>query len=522
MKDRDIILGVLRRIERRLWIRRALQEIAFGACVVLFSIIAFQSVSPAPVDGMRPAAARAAVATALLLLAIYIAWRVSRPVTLAQAAGEADYRARLRDELKSAYCFVNSPDSSPFADLQIARAAKTAAGLHPVSIVPAEPPRSLLAAIALGAILAFTSGVTPRVSHSWDVADPRLEISGEAPQDLRALLEDAPANEQIERLDRALEALQNSDSPAQAKSRAVAQARDAIEQANMEAAAAREGLAKLAEIMQGKPGFEETAQALKQGNIEEAMERLREMQAAVDSGDAGRIGEDDAASAADEGQGAEGNLERELEQAGRDLGGTDAKVNQDTVDRVLRSLERAGEQIEVQNRVNSVKRRMESNLVATSQRSALTASQFGQRANAPNPTPSPDTGNSEIQGGTMYRQGAVAREEDDDALRDGSKTGSASGQSSALALEGAATQRLEAQLKLETIGRRDDSDADSPGAQGWFYSASREQKSLLELENVRGHSNAAREGAMGHARVPMRQKRIVKDYFLNLHESESK
>jgi len=79
-------------------------------------------------------------------------------------------------------------------------------------------------------------------------------------------------------------------------------------------------------------------------------------------------------------------------------------------------------------------------------------------------------------------------------------------------------------LKLETILHKDDAGEEPNGKvdAGWFYSASREQKSILEIENVRSRASYDREHAITHDRVPVRQKNIVKNYFLNLHESERK
>ena len=216
-------------------------------------------------------------------------------------------------------------------------------------------------------------------------------------------------------------------------------------------------------------------------------------------------------------------MSQALESAGRDLASKTVAVNQDAINRVISTLERANERIEVQNRVNSVKRRMEDNLVATSQRSQLTASQFDNRTNAPNPTSAPETGHSNMRGGTLFRQAAVAREEGETAS-EGSQTGDASGDSAALPLEGAATRRLDVQLKLETIVQKDGmaEEPNDKGDQGKFYSASREQKSMLPMENVRLRADYDRENAISHDRVPVRQKSIVKNYFLNLHESEKK
>jgi len=135
----------------------------------------------------------------------------------------------------------------------------------------------------------------------------------------------------------------------------------------------------------------------------------------------------------------------------------------------------------------------------------------------------PAVASGDVRGGAPFRQAAVAREEGDTA-REGSQTGDASGDSAALPLEGAATRRLDAQLKLETIAQKYDAgeQPEGKGDQDWFYSASREQKSMLQAADVRARAGYDREEAASHDRVPVRQKSIVKNYFLNLHESEKK
>src|SRR5882672_10506158 len=227
-------------------------------------------------------------------------------------------------------------------------------------------------------------------------------------------------------------------------------------------------------------------------------------------------------SLSDSEKGLDRGIEERLAEGSRDLSSINARVDQDALDRVVNALQEANQRLEVQSRVIEVKRRMQEAMIPTSQRSALTASQFDSSDNAPNATAAPDTGNADIRGGAMFRQGAVTRRNDDEPARDGNMSGSAAGNSEALALEGAATLRLDAQLKLEAIHRRDDAGDDEKADQGWFYSASQEQKSLLGFEDVRARQGFDRENAMSVERVPIRQKHAVRDYFLNLHESEKK
>jgi len=522
MKERQIIIGVLRELGRRLWINRAIRDTAFALCVILFFLVCFQLIEPAVIAAVPSIGTVVPMAqfVAFVAIAVEVAKRAACKVSTRQAAAEADVRARLKDELKSAHWFMAEPDTSPFAELQVQRAAATAVRLDLADLAPRTVPAQAFVAGGLGLLLASLVWLTPQLSRSWYSNHEAGAAEHRESADPRSLLNEAPHDAEIEKLDLALRTLQQADASAEKKARALADARDAIDQANMEASAAREGLERLAEALKSNPKFDLVAKALDQGRVDDAMDLLRKLKA---DGAAAGMREDPAIEPADKGSVPENSIGQALESAGRDLTGKNATVNQDALNRVINTLEQANERIEVQNRVNSVKRRMEDNLVATSQRSQLTASQFANPTDAPNPTPSPETGNSNMRGGTLFRQGAVAREDKDNA-REGSQTGDASGDSAALPLEGAAIKRLAAQLKLETILHKDDvgGEPSGKGDQGWFYSASREQKSTVQIENARSRASYDREDAITHDRVPLRQKNIVKNYFLNLHESEKK
>jgi hypothetical protein len=520
MIERQIIIGVLGELSRRLWINRTIREAAFGLCVILFGLVCFQLIEPALTAGVALSATviRAALLAAFAAVAVEVVRHCARGVPARQAAAQADARAHLKDELKSAHWFLSELEPSPFAQLQVQRAAATAAGLDLAALAPRVLPVSVFSAGGLGLLLAVLIWIPQQLSRSWDSSAPSGAADHGESADLRSLLNNAPHDAEVEKLDLALRKLQQTGASVDERRRALADARDAIEQANMEAAAAREGLARLAEALKSNPEFESVAQALNEGRVDDAMALLRTLKTdpAITS-----EREDQGAGPADKGGPPEGNIGPALQSAAQDLSGKNAAVSQDALNRVVNALEQANERIEVQNRVNSIKRRLEDSLAATSQRSPLTASRFDNRTSAPNPTPSPEPGNADMRGGTLFRQAAVAREENDNA-REGGQTGDASGDSAALPLEGAATRRLDAQLKLEAIAQKDDAGAEPNGNPGWFYSPSREQKSMLQTENVRSGAGYDREDAINHDRVLLRQKTIVKNYFLHLHDSEKK
>jgi hypothetical protein len=522
MKDSEIILGVLGGIGRRLWVGRALQEAFFGLCVLLFFLIAFRLAGAVQLSGI-PATGIPVwlpVGAAVAAFVAYMAWRVSRRVTLSQAAAQADARAALRDELKSAYWFVSNSEHSPFIDTQVARAAATAARLDPRAVVPGRPPRSLWAAAGLGGMFAFVTWLAPQLSPHWDASAAPAPSQAQQ-QDLRELLQDMPRDARIDKLDQALETLQRSDSTAEQKRRALEDMRDIAEQTNMEAAAAREGMARLAEVMKANPRLEKVAEALQAGNNKEAMALLEEIRrdAAAQQESGSEEPFPDAAKATQH----QGNLAEELDQAGRELSGT-PNINAPALDNLMKTLDQAAREMDAQNRVNQVQRRARENMVATAQRSAAPRNEFGSnRQDVANPEPSPDSGNADMQGASTFRRDSANREEDADGAREGSRTGSASGESPSMALTGKATQRLEAQLKLEAIQRQDEKGADDDkDEKGWIYTGSQQQASALEFEDVRARGGFDREAAAQHGRIPVRQKQVVKSYFLNLHESEKK
>jgi hypothetical protein len=510
MKDREVILEMLARVARRLWLNRALQDIGFGLSVALFSVVAFQLVGPGFVGRLSDSPGTALV-LALALCALPASWRAARRATLAQAAGAADRREQLRDELKTAYWLVKHGDASAFGELQVRRAARTARRLDPGQVVPAKAPPGLWIAAVLALLLAATSSLLPRSSLSWD----SLPEAAQAAPSLRSLLEGAPADERLQRLDQALAVLEHPGSPREQAQEAAAHARDAVDEANLRALAARDSLSMLAGAMGGRSELRDAASALEEGRTREAIEMLKGLAGddrARQSGDAAN------GSAADRGE----DFQQAAEEAGRELRRQGARLNEDALSKVIRSIEAAQDALETQRRAAEVSRRMEDFLVATSQRSALTAGRFGSRAGTPNPTSAPESGNADLRGGTMYRQGAVARGDGDES-QEASRTGAASGHSEALELEGARTERLEAKLMLETLRTdRAAGEDPEPGQSTWYYQPTQRGEARTAFTQLRGRERFAGAEAMNTEQVPLQSRQSVRDYFINLHESATK
>ncbi|HVY07987.1 MAG TPA: hypothetical protein VHB46_18570 [Burkholderiales bacterium] len=510
---RRAILGVLERLARRMWIANAIREAAFAASVILFAFLCFELALPSMAFALR-----AAILLAGAGVIAGATGKISRKISSRAAAAEADQRAQLHDELKSALCFLEGGGPSEIEKMQLGRAAVTAARLDLRALMPRRIPAAAWAAAACGLLLTVVASSYPGLTRAREADAPRLPDARNGPADLRSLLEGAPDRAEIAKLDLALTELQRDGAPTADKARALADARDAIDQANMEASAARESVAALAQSLKADPNLERVAQAISGGHLAEASARLHDLQA---HDEASSTGPDELP--AEKPAALEEGERKPHDAEGRELPARHALVNQEALNRVINALEQAQEKIEVQVRVNNLKRHMDDNLRAVNQRSQLTASQFDNRTSEVNPTPSPETGNLEVRGGTLFRQGAVARQPDEEG-GGGSQAGDASGDSAAQPLEGWPTARLGAKLKLETIEQKaDPDDADARSDTGFFHSASRRQKSKRSDEDVSSNAGAYwRDAALDHERVPERQKAAVKRYFLNLHESESR
>jgi hypothetical protein len=501
MEDREIIHAVLRSVAHRISFNRALREAVFAAGVVLFALIAFQLARSSAGLGGVPLAA--GLGSGLACFGIYVIWRASRRVPLTQAAGVADARAQLRDELKSACWFLSTQEPTPFEQEQVARAARTARGIDPVALVPARAPRSLPVVTALAVLLVATAWVMPRLSHSWETL-ARIGASAEL-QDavgLRARLQGLPDVPEVQQMKQALAAFERPGATAEELEQAAREARDAADQANMRAAVAREALDRLAGAMQGRAELEHVARALEQGRTREAMALLREAQGEPPHGAAPETRSPVAPE----------DLQTALEQATRDFADDGTDLDRETLQRALRVMQDADETLQMRREVTEIAREMREFHAWSALRSPYSSGD-------PDPSTPPESGNIELRSGGTSQQGVRLRLDDDDSDQEGSGVGAGAGDTPTRELMGAPTARLDVELQLEAVQVQSTGGGDA-GDESWFLAPTREQAATAEFGVVREGRSYTRAEIMGPPRIPLRQRQLVKDYFINLHESQ--
>ncbi|NIO43010.1 MAG: hypothetical protein GTO41_24345, partial [Burkholderiales bacterium] len=419
MKDSEIIIGLLRTVAARMRFSRALREAGFALCVVLFALAVFELIrvpEPEALNGVY----QSLLVAGLVGFCALVLVRALKRVSMAQAAGLIDARLPLHDELKSAYWFVSQQQSADengaFVRTHVANAARTAQQLQGARIMPLRVPRSMLLAILPALLLVGAMWGTPEFVRAGSqpavVAQSATQLKS-----ARALLAAKDSDEQeIKQLDRALAMFEKSDVSPQQLQEAVDEAREAMDQVNMRATIAREGFAKLARAMRANPQLAPVADALEQGRTAEAiamLEKLRgDAQARAGTNEAG-AGQSEVADTTR----AEVPLDQSIGQMSRDLAGMVGNINDDALARLIDNLDDMQRSMEMQDRINQTRARssnMSEMMLTNSQRSSLTASRFEDREMQPSATPSPESGKSDLRGGTMFRQGALSRSKEDE------------------------------------------------------------------------------------------------------------
>ena len=514
--ERIAILGALERIHGRLRLNAALRDAALLGGLLVLCLLTWRLLRV--FGDAAPAAFALTTLAAILLWIGGTAWLVRNRLadrrSLANVAAEADARAGLKDELASAYWFLSATVGSRWIAAQIARAARVARTLDARRLVPVHVPVSALIPLLAGLpLLGAAWLMQPLPRSAPTTVDGESVLPGSQAnqlQSIRELMAQVQGSAGV-KVEQALRTVERKDTSLAAKQAALAAAQAALEQRKLEAASAREGLYRTAERLRGVKSLEEVAKALKNGDARTAAAELEKLAG-------GQLGE-----SAQEGSGTDSEQlarEKDLDRLLQEAAGADGKpdtpqVSSAAMKEAVDRLNKIAQQLDVQGQMNQASNAISQLQLAVAQRSALSAGRFGQQA-ANGSMPSPETGNTVMPGGVMFRAAAVARESMRSSESEGAKTGDATGESQADPLLGDKAARLEAQLKRETI--QQESKAGEDESQTWFYTESKEQKSQVQTQNAQARSSYAQAETSGPEGIAIRHRQIVKDYFMTLHE----
>lgn len=510
MSDRDNLDRSLSQVAQRLRSERMLREFGWAALCIAGAWLVYQIAraliaAPALLD-------RIGMALIIIVVALLgrSAVKLLRKPTIEQAAALADARADLKDELLSAAWFSRHRPSEAAAardaalvELQLERAGASAGQLDPRQIVPARAPRSLWFALPLAiaalsmAWLAprWTERAAPRPSEPGQPGvDKLVEARGAAPSNPKAIAEPnkpraadsqpdgavAPAGRpraeepDWNKAERVAKSLGRSDR-AQQLMRAI-QARDAKQAAQL-----------IEQIQQEQTNSAKVDRPIRQGTTRDLDGTARESLSALQ----------DLFSQKVTGQGYDALKSSPDSQKPMQPGRSDGVDRQSAP-----------------TTADNPNNKPEEDVMATREGRDEGEMSSGGQGEGDNPG-----GNSNVADGAQGQQVTQS------ALADGTQPGDADQSKSMSAVPsapviGAKTARLAAQLERVRIDSDNDAQSSGKDAEEKLYSATRAQKSAIEYRAAAGQPRYTKEAGVSGERVPLAQRTVVKEYFLNQRQSE--
>ncbi len=494
MSEREILLNTLARFAIRVTVNQALRDFGWMACGV-FGLVALYTLLDA-VNGptKHPAVLAVLLILACVATAAVIAWKALRRQALARAAGEADKRANLKDELKSAYWFIRHGRSTPLVELLVRRASHTALRIEARKVFPIVIPQSIYTALVIALAAGALTWISPKITSPSAVAQARSgnAMPGQTGQgsasdglsskeqgfvhaanphsaEKRSREKIQAAWNEVDALTRRLERSTELD-----PIRRSARARDA-----------RQAMQLLAALQGGEHNAKSARPQGEQMSAEVAQRLMARLKAILDEQEA-QAAQSDRASADASAQRA-ARITRGLEDS--------VQYEQPEGDRGQHSVAEAA----LNTLLRAISRR------GTGDREAMRAE--GESWS--------ERGRSQVSGGAMGRRVGVSQA---GAGGENRESGDPSGSSQSAPVLGKPTMRLQAQLRQ--IGVKQHRDDDEIGTEEFIRAATQSQQSALAYEAVRGRQSASREEIMDSQQVPLGYRGAVKDYFLTGHRDE--
>jgi hypothetical protein len=507
MSNREVIAQALERVRRRQVLCRARYDavVVLGMVAVGLSLWRILQIFA----GFAPVVAGAAL-SALLLWVVGLLFlareRLAPRHTLADAAASADARAGLKDELATAWWFLEHPAASPWVDAQLARAAESARRLDTVALLPLRvgwPELSGATGVALVLVVACIAH--PALRASEVVADePLVHAQAQQVQFLRALIEKEHDEPTARKLEWALTMIERKAATREQKRRALSEAEGAILQRSLETAALRDGLFRLAGGLRAEQRTQGVAQALARGDAQLAAKLTRQL--AEQSNPIGLEQQSASTMQGDEEQ----ELARLLATAARNGDRAVAPSSSAAANEAADRLTRIAQRLAAQDHWSKA-------AYALAQLRQAVAQDL-----SPSPTPTrqqtagrgSDNAQASAASPNVQQVGGEARDSDPFG-HEGGKPGAATGNAQSDAVFGAKVAPLAVQLRPETVH------AESPDAapKQWFYAETPRNASSIGLEAVKAGSEFTLGQSVAPMGVDIRHREIVKDYFMALHQS---
>lgn len=514
--EREAIASALSQVQRRLRLNRVLTDAALVAGLLLLALLTWRALRW--LGDAAPASAALvillAIIAAVLLIGLLARTLFAQAIERRHAAALADRRADLKDELTTASYFLDRSERSDWIDAHLVRARGTAQALQAQRVVPVRMPPLAIGALALGSLALIALWFAPTLQVAPVLVPGEAAPTPTTPEGiakLREIVAAMPESAAAKKLEAALQAMERPDATPEQRRQAAAQAQEAIEQMKIESAAKREELQQLSDTLRGQPGMEKVAEALAAGDAKRAADLL----AQIEQQQQAKATPGNAPEPADAKVG-EKTLAETLQQATESSGGAEAQApSQQAMKDAIDRLNEIARQLQQANYINDSWKQVKGPQIAAPQASGVTSGRFAEQTPASS-TPSPGSGETPMGGGSLVHAPEVGDGKAKTQQEGGTRAGEARGDAPPDPLLGSHPERLEAQLKRAGIsGEEQDG---KPQDQPWFYSETKEQKSVVDARAVQVRGQFANAEAGNNKGISIEHRQLTKDYFMKMRE----
>ena len=555
MSDRDLILHFLEKAEKRARSNRRFNDIAVTLAIafvvpVVFKLLdlffLFRGTTVVVFLGLW------AVAT---VVGIFLRLRGKSP--LSQVAGKIDNQARLNDQLKTAYWFIQNPRKSEWVDAQIRHTAEAAGRLRLDSLFPRRVPRASYLVCGLIFLLVALNFVPLSLNYNWvylQAAPPfRLnDVERASLENALKLLDRAKAAENAEianKIENIISDLEQGNISLDEAIKQLGDLQQQLEAGDLDAENMTNGLGQMAAILRQARALRESAQPMAQGNLTEAASQMRQLSERLDGLSPPDLREmsEKLQLASERPRSGLQELARAFSTAGGALQRGDRAASRSGLDRIAAELETiAGEladqelRSEAGDELGDLVDALEEGEpqpgdASGSQSTKASGSQnksgqkggqgeAGEAGELEEITGEGEESAEEAQGGEAGEQGGETAQqgnqpgETSDNAADGKGGNSFGGSTKSAPLEGEATS-LEVQLQREALkieagnGGEPNEDSEAAGER---------ERSKLDYRNAPSDLTPAQKDLLGQERIPWESRQLIKNYFQAVKPAQTK
>jgi tetratricopeptide (TPR) repeat protein len=495
-------------------------------------------------------------------LAGFVIRNLGRRGDLEETAGNLDRKAHLRDEVLSAYWFLNQRNKSPWMHLQIERAAKTVRGLDVRKLYPQSLPTSSYV-VGVGIVLLITLNFaplpfTPSLLFSTPMPDVAIIERQARLNEIDALLAEAAAlndaqDSAISEFQELVAGMRDADLSLQQTADQANQVEGLLDQGNLNLNSLLEGLEEIGDDLRQAQESEAAGEALSQRDLQTAAEELERLAEELGGGSPPSNELQDAlAEAAENSSFGLEDLAEALQSASEALENQDAEAAEQSLMDASETLGELSDMVTSQQLQNQAAQQMEALREALQQQENQQAQgEAGAQEGEGSPSEG-EQGQQSESGEQSGEPGASTPQEGEGGTpQEGSQPGSAEGASEFVpgeSPEGAPSGQsppitgdlqnmeptgsgdtptglgfspaqktgdptsLEVQLQLQTTLALANEDEEPP-ERDIEEEATAEERSSLDYRNVPSELTPAQQELLNQERIPREYQNVIKEYF---------